>query len=346
MYEHEIGEYLCSTDASELFASARALRDSVFGREVFQRGVVEFSNICCKNCRYCGLRQSNTHLTRFQLQSDAILSAVKRAVDMGMGTIVLQSGEEHTQHITRIGNIISSIKQYADVAVTLSLGDHSAETYAYWRDCGADRYLLKVETFDEALHEKLRPHQTVRDRVRRVETLYRLGYETGSGIITGLPGMTPAILAHDLRRLHELPLDMIAVGPFVPHPDTPLGSFAAGTVDEALRATAILRIMNPQANIPATSALDALSPNGREQGLQAGANVVMPSVTPEPVRAGYSIYPGKNASKQTVEHTIDILQRRLQNAGYHSSSARGPSPTRKHHTHDFIELREKEHHHV
>ncbi|BCS88149.1 [FeFe] hydrogenase H-cluster radical SAM maturase HydE [Pseudodesulfovibrio sediminis] len=322
----EVVALLRAPDASALFAEAQEVRDGVFGREVFQRGVVEFSNHCRKNCRYCGLRKGNAHLPRYSMDCQAIVQAADCAVRMGMGTVVLQSGEESALDIRRVGRIISKIKRLGDVAVTLCLGEHGEDDYRYWRDCGADRYLLKMETFHAGVHRHCRPGQTGRTRLGKVRLLQRLGYETGSGLITGLPGMTPEILANDLLALSQLSLDMIAVGPFVPHPQTPLGDSAAGSLEESLRATALLRVLNPKANIPATSALDALTPKGRELGLSVGANVVMPSVTPESVRGEYFLYPGKNDSSVPVVNTIRRLQQRLREAGYHPSSARGVSP--------------------
>ncbi len=326
MQRNEILEWLRTPAPQELFTAAATVRDRIFGRNVFQRGVIEFATHCRKNCLYCGLRQANTGLARFSLDTEAILAAARTAVEAGMGTVVLQSGEVPHPGTAMVGGLIRRLKDMADISVTLSLGDHDEDTYRYWRDCGADRYLLKMETFDAALHARLRPGQSVQGRLRRLRTLCAIGYETGSGIITGLPGMTPAMLADDLLRLHELPLDMLAVGPFIPHPDTPLRDAPTGAVDEALRTTAILRLMHPRANIPATSALDALAADGREQGLHAGANVIMPSVTPEAVRAGYSIYPGKNASHASVRQTINRLQIRLREAGYTPSPERGEAP--------------------
>ncbi|WP_027183231.1 [FeFe] hydrogenase H-cluster radical SAM maturase HydE [Desulfovibrio inopinatus] len=328
MNRSQIIEVLSSRNAEDVFSQAREVRDHVFGRDVFQRGVVEFSNYCRKNCMYCGLRKSNSNLNRFSLKSDEIIFSVKSIIDLGMGTAVLQSGEDSAYSIQEIGRIITHIKTHTDLAVTLSLGDYDEDVYRFWRDCGADRYLLKMETFNAPLHEQLRPGQRVEERLRRVKLLYKLGYETGSGIITGLPGMTSEILADDLIRMRDLPLDMIAIGPFIPHPATPLCNTPPGNVDESLRAMAITRIMHPYANIPTTSALDALVSDGRERGLHAGANVVMPSATPETVRAGYSIYPGKNNSLTPVHQTIRSLQQRLKDAGYALSSSRGMSPAR------------------
>ncbi len=302
------------------------MRDNIFGLKIFQRGVIEFSNRCHKNCHYCGLRCGNVCLQRFTLDENAILQAARIALAAGMGTVVLQSGEWPDANAHSIARIISKLKALGDISVTLSLGDHEGDSYALWRDAGADRYLLKMETFDESLHAKLRPGQSMRERLQRLETLHRLGFETGSGIISGLPGMSDTMLANDLLRLAELPLDMIAIGPFIAHPDTPLSSCTNGSMPEALRAMAIMRLLRPTANIPATSALDALTTDGRLQGLAAGANVIMPSVTPESVRTGYSIYPGKNSSQTPVPETITRLQERLRLAGYDPSSMRGPSP--------------------
>lgn len=331
MQRHDILDMLKTSDGEALFFCAATARDHVFGREVFQRGVIEFSNHCRKNCLYCGLRNANVDIARFSLNEDAILLAARTVVDTGMGTVVLQAGEmsqSDPEYVGVVGTVVRRIKAVADVSVTLSLGDFDEDTYRFWRDCGADRYLLKMETFNPDLHARLRPGQSVKERLKRVETLCRIGYETGSGIITGLPGMTPEMIAEDILQLSRLPLDMIAVGPFIPHPATPLHDAPPGDTDEALRVTAILRLMHPFANIPATSALDALTEDGRERGLRAGANVIMPSVTPEAVRAEYNIYPGKNSSHDPVRLTIGRLQSRLRDAGYTPSSARGISPAR------------------
>lgn len=335
MHFIEILHHLRAPDASNLFSRAREVRDTIFGREVFQRGVIEFSTHCRKNCCYCGLRSANLSLPRFALDDEQILQAARTALAAGMGTVVLQSGEDPQPDVQRIARLVRLLKQLGDISVTLCLGDHDRDTYALWRDAGADRYLLKMETFDAPLHSRLRPGQKAWKRLQQVETLHSLGFETGSGIISGLPDMAEETLARDLLHLTELPLDMIAIGPFVPHPDTPLGHRPGGSLSQALRAIAIMRLLRPEANIPATSALDALVRDGRVQGLQAGANVIMPSVTPEPVRAGYSIYPGKNTSQISVSATIFRLQDRLRQAGYTPSSARGPAPR----THNLSEDR-------
>ncbi|WP_027721158.1 [FeFe] hydrogenase H-cluster radical SAM maturase HydE [Maridesulfovibrio zosterae] len=338
MLLNEVIDLLKEQDSLLLFKNARKVRDSIFDRSIFQRGVIEFSNHCRKNCHYCGLRMDNKALGRFSMDRSSILATVRIAIESGMGTIVLQSGEQDSSGFEHIGFIIKEIKKNTELAVTLCLGDQSEDTYKLWRDCGADRYLLKAETFDEKLHSCFRPGQSIKRRLKNVETLQKLGYETGSGIITGLPGMTVEILAEDLLKLSRLALDMIAVGPFVPHPCTPLGKNVPGAMDESLRAVALLRIMNPLCNIPSTSALDALSAQGRELGLYAGANVIMPSITPEQVRAGYTIYPGKNSSTISVKETIGKLQQRVCNAGYQLSSLQGKSPNKNEQDQEFINV--------
>ncbi|MFV0421195.1 [FeFe] hydrogenase H-cluster radical SAM maturase HydE [Oleidesulfovibrio sp.] len=320
---NEIMQMLAAPDAEALYADARSVTDAIFGKSVYVRGVVEFSNYCKKNCHYCGLRAANVNLERFRLHAEDIYAAAALAVELGAGTIVLQSGEDLACDVAFIGSLVRRIKDTHDVAITLSVGDHDRDTYAFWRDCGADRYLLKIETTDIDLHERLRPGSTVEDRLARVQTLQELGYETGSGIIVGLPGMTDEIIAKDLKLLSSLGLGMIAAGPFIPHPQTPLAAPVDTDIEKSLRVTAMLRLLNKGSNIPATSALDALVADGRIRGLAAGANVVMPSVTPDDVRGGYSIYPGKNTAGKDVQDAVLSLMERLRTAGYRPVAEKG-----------------------
>lgn len=322
-----------------LLGEARSVRSRIFGNEVFLRGVIEFSSHCRQQCQYCGLRAGNSRLERFRLTQDEILEAAEHAAVCGVGTVVLQAGEDVIPaggyhdgcksgdgfDPAAIAACVQSIKKRYSVAVTLSLGVQSEDVYRLWRDAGADRYLLKLETTDQALHARLRPGRSVAERLNHLAILQRLGFETGSGIITGLPGMTPAILARDIMALSAMGLDMLAAGPFIPHADTPLHDCPGGQFEEALVVTAILRLLNGGANIPATSALDVLAANGRECGLWAGANVVMPSVTPDQVRRGYAIYPGKNAAGTTVHRTLQRILSRLNDAGYTPSASKGNS---------------------
>jgi biotin synthase len=330
MRPSEITQLLAGADDPGLFSAADALTRQNFGNEVFLRGVIEFSNHCDKNCRYCGLRRGNRRLSRYRLDVADILSCVGLARDLRLGTVVVQSGDDFAYTREDIGRIVTGAGEIADVAVTLSLGDRPEADFAYWRDLGANRYLLKVETFDEALYARCRPGLVLADRLSRLNALKKAGYEVGSGIITDLPGMTPDILARDLIRLSELDLDMLAVGPFVPNPDTPYGDEAAGSILTAFRAMAILRLLNPLANIPSTSALNALRDGAREQGLTVGANVVMPSLTPETVSGDYAIYPGKNVFRADAAARVAAVRRAIERVGLVPSTARGSSKRKRH----------------
>ncbi len=326
----EITQLLSGADDAGLFSAADALTRQNFGDAVYLRGVIEFSNHCEKNCRYCGLRRANTRLARYRMDVDAILACVSLARDLSLGTVVVQSGDDFAYTREDIGRVVTGAKERADVAVTLSLGDRPEADFAYWRELGADRYLLKVETFDAALYARSRPGLALADRLARIEALQKAGYEVGSGIITDLPGMTSEILASDLLRLSELDLDMLAVGPFVPNPHTPYGREAPGSILTAFRAMAILRLLNPLANIPSTSALNALRDGAREQGLTVGANVVMPSLTPEDVSRDYAIYPGKNAFRADAAARVAAAREAVARVGRTPSTAIGSSKRRRH----------------
>ncbi|MYL82769.1 [FeFe] hydrogenase H-cluster radical SAM maturase HydE [Desulfovibrio aerotolerans] len=330
MRQDEVAQLLAGADDPGLFSAAAALTRENFGTDVYLRGVVEFSNHCRNNCRYCGLRAANGHVHRYRMSVDDVLACAHLARELSIGTIVVQSGDDFSYSRDDIGRIVAGAKADSDVAVTLSLGDRPEDELAYWRDCGADRYLLKIETFDEALYARCRPGLTVADRLNRLEALRRAGYEVGSGVITDLPGMTPEILAKDLLRLADLDLDMLAVGPFVPHPDTPFGHEAPGSILTAFRAMAILRLLAPLANIPSTSALNALRDGAREQGLTVGANVLMPSLTPENVSADYAIYPGKNAFRADARARVEAAREAVRRLGLTPSTAVGGSKRRHH----------------
>ena len=330
MRQDEVAQLLAGADDPGLFSAAAALTRENFGSDVYLRGVVEFSNHCRNNCRYCGLRAANGNVHRYRMSVDDVLACAGLARELSIGTIVVQSGDDFSYSREDIGRIVAGAKADSDVAVTLSLGDRPEDELTYWRDCGADRYLLKIETFDEALYARCRPGLTVADRLDRLEALRRAGYEVGSGVITDLPGMTPEILAKDLLRLADLDLDMLAVGPFVPHPDTPFGSQAPGSILTAFRAMAILRLLAPLANIPSTSALNALRDGAREQGLTVGANVLMPSLTPETVSADYAIYPGKNAFRADARARVEAARTAVRRLGLTPSTAVGGSKRRHH----------------
>lgn len=325
--EHELFQYLTGAEDEALFQAADRKRAERFGDEVFVRGIIEFSNRCNKRCRYCGLRSANRDIRRYRMDEGQILEAVGEVAEHA-GTVVLQSGDDFGYSARQIGDLIKDIKANFNVAVTLSLGDRGLVEYEYWRACGADRCLLKLETTSVPLYKSIREGEDFRERLHRIHCLQGMGYEVGSGVITGLPGTGHVDLVRDILFLTELDLDMIAVGPFVPHQDTPFDGQKPGSVDECHRVNALLRLLNPHANIPATSALDALSPHGREQGLKCGCNVIMPSLTPEAFRRDYFIYPGKNSvpGRSALTHARNVIE----DAGFVASMSQGFSRRESH----------------
>ena len=330
MNTHDTLSFLNGADDDTLFATAHETRQQVFGNEVYIRAIVEFSNVCDKHCRYCGLRADNRRLHRYRMGAEHILDTAALAVAEGAGTVVLQSGDDTGYSMELVGELIRTIKARHDVAVTLSLGDRGLEEYAFWRECGADRCLLKLETTDRNLYKRLRQGEDFSARLHRLEGLRRQGYEVGSGVIAGLPGTTPMDALRDMIFLTDLDLDMIAVGPFVPNPDTPLAGCAPGSVILSNRMTALLRILNPEANIPATSALDALQPEGRAKALARGCNVLMPSLTPEGHREDYIIYPGKNAGPIDGGLSLTPTRQTIEESGFVPSASKGFCPRRDH----------------
>lgn len=315
--------WLKEDDADRLAAlwqKADAVRKKTVGDAVHLRGLIELGNACDRDCAYCGIRSGNRDLTRYRMSETEILACARQAVAYGYGTVVLQAGEDHGMSREWIARIIRNIKAATALAVTLGLGERSEEDLAAWREAGADRYLLKFETSNRALYERIHPPVRGRrsDRFALLEKLRELGYEIGGGVMVGIPGQTFASLARDLELFQELDLDMIGVGPFLPHPATPLGrnpkKFLAPASRQApnseemtCKVVALARLLCPEANLPSTTALATLSPErGREHGLARGANVVMPNLTPPDYRALYEIYPGKGAAENA-----DVIHRRL-----------------------------------
>ncbi|MUM77765.1 [FeFe] hydrogenase H-cluster radical SAM maturase HydE [Pseudodesulfovibrio sp. F-1] len=328
MNTHDILALLNGSDDLALFADAALTHRRVFGDEVFIRAVVEFSNVCNKKCHYCGLRAPNAKLRRYRMSAPEILDTACAAASDGAGTVVLQSGDDTGYDTALIGDLIRQIKASHSVAVTLSLGDRGIDEYAFWRDCGADRCLIKVETSNPRLYKRLRQGEDFSARLRRVEAMRQMGYEVGSGVIAGLPGATLLDAARDILLLTDLGLEMIAVGPFVPNPDTPLAASPPGHVALSHRMTALLRTLNPEANIPATTALDALDPSSRALALARGCNVLMPSMTPADHRGDYTIYPGKNAD--AIDDPLAEARRSILATGFIPSSSMGFSPRSNH----------------
>jgi biotin synthase len=322
----EILDYLAGKDDENLFAEADKLRRRIFGDAVYLRGIIEFSNYCKENCLYCGLRQANREIIRYRLNFAGIMACTAEIAAAGIATIVLQAGDDPYYTPEAIADIIKAIKARYSVAVTLSLGEHDEETFRLWREAEADRYLLKIETFDRDNYRRLRPGKFWDNRRKCLESLRKIGYEVGSGIMIGLPGETLESLAFAIWQLSIMKLPMIGLGPLVVHPQTPLASQSNGDLYLSYRTLALMRLLNPYANIPATSALDSLQPGARQRGLQIGANVVMPTFTPNYLKENYNIYPGKNVSGIDNADSLQSALGMIKKAGYTISYARGDSP--------------------
>jgi biotin synthase len=276
-----------------LFARADRVRKEYVGDAVHLRALIEFSNYCRRNCLYCGLRRSNGKAVRYRMTVDEILAAASEAAAMGFKTVVLQSGEDPAYAVEDLCGLVRTIKTGMGMAVTLSIGERSYDDYGRLKEAGADRYLLRFETSDPLLFRKLKPDSVYEERFRCLRWLAELGYQAGSGNMVGLPGQSVESLADDILLFKELDLDMIGLGPFIAHPDTPLRGGADGTIDRVLRVTALARIVTGNAHMPATTATGTIDPRGREKALQCGANVLMPNVTPQRYREHYLLYPGK-----------------------------------------------------
>ncbi len=298
----------------QLFSLADCVRKENVGDEVHLRGLIEFSNICRNNCLYCGIRRDNTLVRRYRMEESEIVETAQKAVRIGFKTIVMQSGEDMYYTQGRLCRIISAIKKF-DVAITLSLGERTYDEYKAFREAGADRYLMRIETTDKKLYQKLDPDMSWQHRYECLLMIKELGYELGSGIMVGLPEQSLESIAEDLLFLQSLPVDMAGIGPFIPHPQTPLASETGGNLDLALRAMAIMRLLLPDINIPATTAMESLHPRGRIMALQAGANVVMPNVTEGEYRRLYELYPGKVCVSDTPQHCRSCIGLKIMSIG-------------------------------
>lgn len=292
----------------ELAQIADDVRKKVHGNKVHLRAIIEFSNYCKCNCLFCGIRRENRKLPRYRMKEEEIVKIAKAAVKEGFKTIVLQSGEDPFWNAKKLSEVIKEIKKF-NVAVTLSVGELSYDDYAVLRDAGADRYLLKFETSDEKLFKRLKPDTTLGRRIQCLRWLKELGYETGSGNIVGLPGQSIESLAEDIALMKELELDMIGIGPFIPHPETPLKQNSPGNPILILKLIAVTRLLLPFANIPATTALGTLSPSLRLQALSCGANVVMPDITPSKYAKLYSIYPRRIKTSSSYSYWTEIINK-------------------------------------
>ena len=299
---------------SALFEQADKVRKQYVGDEVHLRGLIEFSNICRNNCLYCGIRSGNKEAQRYRMEPEEIIATAKQAANMGFKTVVMQSGEDMYYNIDRMCHIISEIKKF-DVAITLSIGERSYEEYKAFREAGADRYLMRIETTDKDLYHKLDPNMSWQNRYDCLMMIKELGYELGSGIMVGLPNQSVESIAEDLLFLKDIEVDMSGIGPFIPHPQTPLSKEQGGSLNLALRTMAVMRLLLPDINIPATTAMEALHPQGRIMALQAGANVVMPNVNSGEYRKLYQLYPGKDNNSSAAIHAQSDIGQKISSIG-------------------------------
>lgn len=298
----------------EIFKAADEVRKEYLGDEVHLRGLIEFTNICKRNCLYCGLRRDNKNVVRYRLTDEQILDFATKAKSYGYKTIVLQGGEDDYFTSDRIVEIIKSIKAL-DLAITLSIGERPYDEYKAFKDAGADRYLLRIETTDAKLYEELDPGMSHENRLNCLTMLKELGFEVGSGIMVGLPNQTIESYADDILFFKKINADMLGIGPFIPNEDTPLADAEGKELTMALKVMAIMRLLLPDINIPATTAMESLNKDGRLMALQSGANVVMPNVTEGDYRKHYALYPGKICTGDTPSHCRGCITGKIHSIG-------------------------------
>lgn len=309
----------------DLFAHARMRQREHYGTAIYMRGLVEFTNICQCDCYYCGIRRSNAKAQRYRLDKEQILAACEMGYAQGYRTFVLQGGEDPWFTDERICDIVSNLKKrYPDCAVTLSIGEKKRESYQAYYDAGAERYLLRHETASKHLYEKLHPPgQTMENRMRCLSDLKEIGYQVGAGMMLEAPFQTLDDILMDLAYLKRLEPDMIGMGPFIHHQDTPFKDYPSGSLEFALVMIAVCRLMFPRALIPATTALGSIDPQGREKGILAGANVVMPNLSPAAVKGKYKLYDNKMSIDALAKTGGLNLDGTLGKMGYHTQVSRG-----------------------
>ena len=296
-----------------------------FGNKIFIRGLIEITNRCRNNCYYCGIRKENRNIVRYELAQEEILSCCHEGYRLGFRTFVLQGGEAPAVKDEGMVETVAAIRQsFPDCAITLSLGEKSREAYERFFLAGANRYLLRHETYDKEHYQQLHPAgMSCEHRLQCLRDLKDIGYQTGTGIMVGSPGQTIEHLIQDILFIEQLRPEMIGIGPFLPHRETPFAQSPSGTVEQTLLLLSIFRLMHPSALIPATTALATLTPDGREQGILAGANVVMPNLSPQEERKKYNLYNNKASLGAESAEGLNILQQQLEKIGYQISFSRG-----------------------
>ncbi len=308
-----------------LFETARNVRLESFGNGVYMRGLIELTNYCMNDCYYCGIRRSNDNLERYRLTKEDVLDCCDIGSELGFKTFVIQGGEDPFYTADIIADMVRCIKRkYPDTALTLSLGEADPVSYRKWFDAGADRYLLRHETATDEHYKKLHPKEMLlSDRLNCLNTLKAVGFQTGTGFMVGSPYQTDGDLVRDLMFIENFEAEMVGIGPFISHHDTEFAGFENGSVEKTLTLIAILRLMDPNVLLPATTALGSASEDGRERGILVGANVVMPNITPQRLRKLYSIYDNKiNTGADTAEG-MELLKERIEKIGYKLLSERG-----------------------
>ena len=318
---------LCQDIVTNTYLQEKAQQTTLahFGNAVFIRGLIEISNRCRNNCLYCGIRKSNTMVSRYALSRETILSCCRKGYALGFRTFVLQGGEDVSQTDDWVTETVACIRQeFPNCAITLSLGEKSKEAYQRFFDAGANRYLLRHETINETHYRSLHPSEMSQaHRLQCLQSLKDIGYQTGTGIMVGSPGQTIDHLVEDIQFIEHFQPEMIGIGPFIPHADTPFANEPAGNIELTLKLLSIFRLMHPSTLIPATTALASLSPDGRERGIQSGANVVMPNLSPSSVREKYTLYNHKAAFGSEAAEGLKLLEEQLNKIGYTISRERG-----------------------
>jgi biotin synthase len=314
-------------EAKKLFEASSKIKLETVGRMTYFRGLIEFSNICSKNCYYCGIRRSNANFERYELSEAEVLKAAQFADENNYGSIVLQAGEISSPHFTEhIESLLKKIKALSNgrLGITLSLGEQSDETYRRWFDAGAHRYLIRIETSNRDLYSKLHPNDTKHsfdERIGCLESIKKIGYQVGTGVMIGLPSQTAEHLADDLLFMKQLDIDMCGMGPYIEHEDTPLYQYKDSLMPLrerfilSLKMVAILRLMMPNINIAATTAMQTIDPAGREKAIKIGANIIMPNITPGMYRDEYSLYQNKPCTDEEPEDCVNCLEARIKLAG-------------------------------
>lgn len=324
--EQLLGDAACNNNTLQYLRNT-AVRTACeqFGLGVYIRGLIELSSYCFRDCLYCGLRRSNNIAERYRLTEDEVLACCAEGYQLGLRTFVLQGGEDSAHTDEWLEALIKRIRsRFPDAAITLSLGERSEASYIKLKEAGADRYLLRHEAANEILYSSLHPHgRGLAHRLTCIDTLKRIGYQVGLGMMVGVKGQTIEHLVEDLQLIERLQPEMIGIGPFIPHPSTPLGNEPAGALNLTLATLSIARLIRPKALIPSTTALATLSSNGRLEGILSGANVIMPNLSPSTVRKKYAIYENKASWGAEAAEGLSILESELQTIGYHIDYARG-----------------------